>query len=501
METSSPWSGGAPAGPAFPALEGVVRADVAVVGGGITGITAAYLLAKAGKKVVLVEKDKLLSGETGFTTAFLTYVPDVRLTKMRAAFGDDAAKRVCLAGAEAIDAIERIAREEGIECGFRRCDATIYATDAAGLRVLAEERDVAVGWGLPMALHEGAFAVPAAGRLVVPGQAKFDPRKFLLGLAEKAVARGAVIHEDAPVTGFEGKGTVVTRGGRIEADEVIVATHSPIDDPMEIPTRLLTFQTYVIEALLPKGVLPEGIYWDTAVPYHFFRVDAGADRDRVLFGGEDREAGTETDAAPHHEALKGELARLLPGVAVEHVRAWGGQIMHSCDGLPYVGRSKKNMRHLVASGYGGNGMTFGTIAAGVMTDLVLGRENAMAAILSPSRRDPLGPTVGRFIKMLEKYFGGFLRGALPSEVAAIPAGSGDVIRLRGRRVAVHRTKEGKVMAVSPVCTHLGCTVRWNQARTSWDCPCHGSRFDVDGKVLNGPATEPLASVPIDGAKK
>lgn len=477
----------------YPKLTSAIDADVAIIGGGITGITCAYYLARAGKKVVLIEKGSLGEGETGYTAALITYVVDAHLQDLKKTFNDEKAKGVWKSGQAIIDEIGRIVTAEKISCDFKRCPAYIFTNYFEGYKVLEKEASLAINYKFPVELRQDKISIPSHGYLIVPEQAKFNPRLYILGLAKKTAQNGALIFENTQAVGFEGEGNMAikTPNGNIRAKEIIVTTHSPIDNRYEFPSRLFAYQTYVIEADIPSGNIDEALYWDTEKPYNYFRIDKYEDHDRIILGGCDHRTGKEgSQKGIQHQKLEEYLNKLLPGAKTEIRRKWSGQVLETIDGIPYIGRTLLNKHHWVSTGYAGNGMTYGTIGARLIADQILGIENPWSDLYDTRRIKGLGPLT----KLGAEYVGERVIQQIRKKdigIGEVPSGSGKVVEIDGQDVAVYKPKDGLPIILSATCTHLGCTVGWNETEETWDCPCHGSRFEKNGEVRNGPAIEPL----------
>ncbi len=488
MTSTSPWES-ASERKNYPSLRSALEVDVAIVGGGIAGVTAAYELVKAGRRVALLEQGQIGDGMSGWTTAFVTYVTDADLGELRRTFGDAGASLAWASGRDAADEIGRIIREESIACDFMRCPAYFYAPDGAGQARLGREERLARKFGFQARLTEESLGFTNLGCLRVEEQGKFDPMKYLHALADRAVKHGAQIFEHSKVLGYSSGDPRVlnTAQGEVRARDVLLATYSPIGDPGRLSLRLNPWQTYVLEAEIPRGLLPEALLQDTLRPYHYFRVDRFPTHDRLILGGEDHPTGERTDTAARFARLEKFLHDLLPGQAIKVVRTWSGEILETLDGLPYVGRVGRGL--YVATGFSGTGMTFGTLSAMLVRDLILKKPNPAAHLYRPGRLTALP----RLFARGWRYLGKFLRDRLRSGGALerLQPGEGAIVELQGKKVAAYRTPEGALIKLSPVCTHLGCLVRWNGAAKTWDCPCHGSRFKKDGDVLNGPAAKPL----------
>lgn len=492
MTTHPCWSNDKNLGSAFPPLAQDVETDVAIVGGGITGITTAYELAKAGKRVTLLEQNELLSGDTGRTTAFFTYIVDASLMDLKNTFGEASAKRVWASNREIIDEVERIVRAERIDCDFRRCPVTVYAHDQAGQARLMDVAALGQSMGFPVAFKTDALPFPSHGFLFAPDQAKLQPIAYLRTLASRAAAAGADIRERTHVHAIEGHGpvTLFTSGGKITAKDVVIATHGPVTHTLQFPARLQASRTYAAEARIPSGMLPEGLYWNTEQPYHYFRVDRGDTHDRLIMGGEDHVTGNSASENACFETLKSYFRRLLPHLEMTFSAQWSGQIYQTIDGLPYIGRPAMEKHIYVATGYDGNGMTFGTIAAKIIADTIVTGAHPWSDLYAPLRPHGIGPLMEHGISFVRELIQGRLRADADS-TEEIPKGSGKIVVENGKPIAVYKDDAGTLLKCSGVCTHMRCTVRWNDAEKSWDCPCHGSRFGTDGSVLNGPATAPL----------
>jgi glycine/D-amino acid oxidase-like deaminating enzyme/nitrite reductase/ring-hydroxylating ferredoxin subunit len=495
----------------YPPLAESVECDVAVIGGGITGLTAAYLLGRAGKSVCLLERGRLGGGDTGSTTAHLTCVTDLRLSEMAELFGKATTRAVWDGGAAAIDTIERIVESEGIDCGFRRVPGFLHAAldGAAADRDRERERleaDCAQARDLGVAA-DFLDRVPLLARpgMRVPNQAKIHPLRYIAGLARAIGAGGCSIFEDSEVTEFtDSPHGVKANGRRIACDYVVIATHVPLMGKAGIvsatlfQTKLAPYSSYVVGARIPQDVSAEACYWDTADPYHYLRIDETDAGAYAIFGGEDHKTGQDPEPEERFEALARRLLEILPQAKVD--RRWSGQVIETHDGLPYIGETAE--RQFVATGFAGNGMTFGTLAATMACDAVLGRKNAWQEVFAVERKKLRGATWDYVTENLDyPYY--LVRDRLKGPEARSPRevrrGEGKVLVIDGRRVACSRDDGGKLAMVSAVCTHMGCLVRWNPAEKTWDCPCHGSRFRPTGEVLAGPAETPLE--PFEGSRR
>ncbi len=483
--------------PAFPPLKSDLAVDVAIVGGGITGLTAATLLRRAGRSVAVIEAGRVAEGVSGFTTAHLTEALDRSYEDLIKDFGEGGTRLAAASGRAALSQIAALVREEGIDCDFTRLPAFQYTEDPKLLPQFEVERKAAARVGVKVSLtHNVPLPFTVAGALRFDRQAQFHPRRYLLPLALAIPGGGSHVFEQTRVVSIE-DGTpcrVVTETATVVARDVIVATHAPFDNLL-VQTKIANYRSYVLALRLKPAVEPPvGLFWDTEDPYHYIRsqtTDKGA---VLLVGGEDHKTGQDEDTTERFEALLEFASRRFKVESVAY--RWSAQVIEPVDGLPYIGRELNSKHVYVATGYSGTGMTLGTLAGMINTDLILGRQNPYQELYDPNRFKPRASIVD-FVKENIDFpvhlVADRLKGAGALSVAGVAKGEGKIVEIAGEKTAVFRDEHGLLHAVSPVCTHLGCLVGFNNAEKTWDCPCHGSRFDKDGKVLNGPAALPLES--------
>jgi len=491
--------------PARAPLPNDLTVDVAVVGAGITGVTAAYLLKRAGLRVAVLESRRLGSGETKRSTAHLTGVLDLRFRKLRSRFGRDGARLAIEGHAAAIDHIESMTRDQGIACEFSRVSAYLVAETPGEVDELDDEAAVARELGLSPALVE-SVPVPLRVRraLELQRQAQFNPRLYLDALAAQVDGDGSAIFETTHVMDIEDGQPcrVVTDKGVVKAGAVIEASGVPVSSQVLMHLKLAAYRTYAVAARL-QAPAPSGLVWDMKDPYHYVRGQVVNGVPYLIIGGEDHKVGENDDTTEPYARLEAYAAERLGVTVAPTDYRWSGQIIEPADGLPYVGRSPASQHLYVASGYSGNGITGGTWAAMVLADQVRGIDNRWSKLLDAARVKPLasaGAIVSENVDFPKHLVADHVvplghRGQLEQ----LARGEGAVLSIQGVKLAVYRNGEGELSAVSPVCTHLGCFVHWNTAEKSWDCPCHGSRFDAHGRVLNGPALDPLQrrEIPVD----
>lgn len=482
---------------AYPRHEGDGRRwDVVVIGGGITGITCAWLLKRAGKSVAVFEAGEVASGVTGRTTAHLTEVIDTRFHTLLKNLGEAAVKAVVRGSRQAIDFIEYTALDQGIACGFTRVPGYLYAQDDKQAKELESEREAALRAGasvrwtnqLPLPFH-----ITAA--LEFEGQAKFHPSAWVYGLAAQIPNAICSVFEQTQIVEVkEGDPCrlVTSRGATVLADRVVMATNSPLNTVL-LQTRLSHYQSYVVSG--PSPLALDGLYWDLEDPYHYIRsADVGGEQ-HLIVGGEDHKTGQEPNTTDALERIAAYARRL--SVKVE--RAWSSQVVEPADGLPLIGRNAGSTRVFVGTGYSGNGMTFGTLAGQLLADACLGRTSELAKTFEPTRFTPrasLKALVTENIDYPMHLVSDVLSPPEAHDVSSVARGEGKLVRLEGKMAAVYRDEGGRVSAVSATCTHLGCRVRFNAAEKTWDCPCHGSRYAADGRVVQGPAVRALAPVTV-----
>jgi glycine/D-amino acid oxidase-like deaminating enzyme/nitrite reductase/ring-hydroxylating ferredoxin subunit len=487
----------------FSPLEKDLNVSVLVVGAGITGITAAYLIKKAGFTVGLFERERAAMIDTGHTTAHLTHVTDLRLSELADNFGKDHAQATWDAGAAAIDQIEAIVREEKIECEFTRIPGYLHApADGDWASESSKFKEEAKLANELLFDAEYLEAIPHFG---VPGirfanQAKFHPRKYLAGVLEKIPGDGSHVFEQSAAEEFDAeKRRAKVNGHWVQFDRLVVATHNPVlgmasvTEATLFQTKLSLYSSYVLGASVAAGSVPIASFWDTREPYDYLRVDRQGDRDYLIFGGEDHKTGQVSDTEARFERLKTRLMNIAPAARIDH--RWSGQVIETMDGLPYIGQNADGQ--FIATGFSGNGMTFGTVSAIMARDWTTGAKNPWRDLFAVDRKKLKG-AAWDYLRENKDYPFYLIKDRLgraeADSVRELKPCTGMVIKSKAGKIAAYRDAAGNVTRRSAICTHMGCIVHWNEAEATWDCPCHGSRFKPDGEVIAGPAEAPLKAI-------
>jgi glycine/D-amino acid oxidase-like deaminating enzyme/nitrite reductase/ring-hydroxylating ferredoxin subunit len=479
--------------PRFKPLGRDLRVDVAIVGAGITGLTTATLLKAAGKTVAVIEATRVAQGVTGYTTAHLTEVIDSSFDTLISHFGEDGARRAVQATRTALDTIASLVRDRSIECGLQRVPAFYYTEKDEGVQDVHDEHEAARRLGLAVSLTEDVpLPFPVKAALRFGDQARFHPRQYLLPLLKGIPGRGSHVFEDTRVLDIEDGSPclVETNTGTVTATDVVMATHVPLNKLL-LQTKVAHYRSYVVAGRTEARV-PDGLYWDNEDPYHYVRLQETRGGPLVIVGGEDHKVGQEDDTEKAFAALRDYAHDRWKLASVLY--RWSAQVAEPVDGLPYLGRNSSSSHVYVGTGYSGTGMTFGTLAALIASDLILGRENPYAGIFDATRVKPLAGAknfIRENVDFPVHLVADRLKPAEGDSYRDVQRGQGMILDVEGKKRAVFRDDDGILHALDPGCTHMGCLVAFNAAEKSWDCPCHGSRFSTDGKVINGPAVKGL----------
>jgi glycine/D-amino acid oxidase-like deaminating enzyme/nitrite reductase/ring-hydroxylating ferredoxin subunit len=491
---TSYWIDSTPA-PAFPRLDEPIVVDVAVIGAGIAGITAATLLKEAGKTVALLESKEVLRGVTGYTTAKLTSGHNLIYGAIASTFGSEAARLYGEANEAAIAHVTAVAEARKIACDLERTSNYVYTEARSEVDAIRAEVKAARDAGLDASfVEETPLPFPVAGAVRQEGQAQFHPRKYLLPLVESLPGDGSCVFQETRALSVEDGAPcrVRTNRGEVIARDVIVATHLPILDRGLYFAKTSPKRSYVLGIPVDEAEAPAGMFISTETPIHSIRHAPFDGRRLLIVGGEGHKAGQDEDTRRRYASLE-EWARARFDIGSVEYR-WSTHDNYSADRVPHIGRLGRRSDHIyVATGFNGWGMTNGTVAGMLLCDAILGKPNPWAELYDSTRRPRLG-AVRRLAKENADVGLRWLGDRLPGRsgsLAELAPGGGDVVSLGGERSAVYREDDGTLVSLSPVCTHLGCIVGWNTAEKTWDCPCHGSRFDRHGRVIQGPAVQNL----------
>lgn len=470
-----------------------LHVDVAILGGGITGLTAALHLKRAGKRVAVLEGAQIGSGTSGFTSGHLDATTDMSLADMLFNFGEKAAGAIAAANREAIDVIETQCRPWP-ECEFSRIPSYQYTESAEGLSELqkqcAAERKLGYqSWFT----RQVPLPFECVGAVQTEGQGRFHALRYLQKMAALVHGGGCSIYEDTRAAPPDDGAscTVHTDHADVTADAVIVATHSQFLGISEFDFRVFPYQSYVLTARVHDSVA-DALYWDDADPYHYIRLAAPHETDLLIIGGCDHKTGQPLDERERFSELEQYTRDRFPGASIEH--EWSAQYWVPADGLPHVGRAPGTEHIYLATGYNGTGLTWGTVAGILLSRMVLGQRHPLEDVLSPGRFTVVSSAkdvISENLDVMRRFVVDRFAGGKSIEESLIPPGGGQVVSQKGRLVALHRDESGPLHRLSPVCTHAGCIVHWNEAEHTWDCPCHGGRYSADGKCLSGPPPRDL----------
>jgi glycine/D-amino acid oxidase-like deaminating enzyme/nitrite reductase/ring-hydroxylating ferredoxin subunit len=500
-QSISAWMATTPVSAETP-LDQNTNADVCVIGAGIAGLSTAYLLAKEGQSVVVLDDGPAGRGMTARTTAHLSNAVDDRYFEIERLHGEEGAHLAAKSHTTAIDQVEQIVKQEQIACDFERLDGYLFVPPRQSRKLLDDELAAAHRAGLsdvekvaraPLSSYDTGPA------LRFPKQAQFHPLKYLTGMLEAIKRMGGRLYVPAHASEITGgkRGRVKTSGGfAVECKAIVVATNTPINDLVAIHTKQAPYQTYVVAARIPRGSVTKALYWDTNDPYHYVRVQRigrGSNAyDLLIVGGEDHKTGQSDDGNKRLNNLERWTRVRFPMVEDFEYR-WSGEVMEPADAVAFIGRNPLDADNVfIATGDSGQGMTHGTIAGMLLRDLILGRDNAWAKLYDPARITLKAlPKFAKENLNVALQYTEYIRKPDVQVVDEIQPGSGAVVLKDGLRVAAYRDEAGVLYERSAVCRHLGCVVNWNSLEKTWDCPCHGSRYTAYGQVFQGPANDGL----------
>ncbi len=475
--------------------------DVVIVGGGITGITTALLLQKAGMKCLVMEAETLCFGTTGGTTAHLNTLLDNPYSTISKNFNKEAAALVAQETAKAIALVKSHIEEYKIDCGFEYADAFLFAKNKEQSEQLEEIFNATREAGLDMEKATNIpLKIPFVSAAKLGGQAKFHPVRYVHSLARAFEKAGGIILENCRVEGIDETevAEITTTRGKYKAQRVVYATHIPPGVNL-IHLRAIPYRSYAMAVQLNTDDYLDSLCYDLDDPYHYYRSQEVDGKKYLIAGGYDHKTAHEANTEKCFLELDAHIHTYFPVKEVAY--RWSSQFFEPADGLPYIGRLPGHTDLIyVASGFGGNGITYSQVAATVLKSILLNQDNPAIGLFNPNRIKPVAG-FKNFITHNADVIKQFASKLLPhdklEELADLAPDEGRVIVFEGKKIAIYKDEDGKLHALSPTCTHLKCTVSWNLAERSWDCPCHGARYDFDGKVLTGPATQQLEMVSVE----
>ncbi|QLC49052.1 FAD-dependent oxidoreductase [Methanolobus zinderi] len=489
----------------YPSPSENAEVDVAIIGGGIVGVTSALLLKQAGLSVALIEAGRILHGVSGQTTAKVTSQHHLIYDHLISHYGEDQARKYAESNQAAIEKMASLINEHNIDCDFMYKPAYVYAGSMSSVEKIHKEVDAAKKLGLPASFDDNPpLPFGTYGAVRFDRQAQFHPRKYLCALARMIPGDGSHIFENQQVREMEGDGPVKVsthEGITVTAKDVIQATHFPVfDKPGIFFSRLYQSRSYVLGVRIGEP-FPEGMFINAEKPAHSLRsqpTDAG---ELVLVAGEEHRTGEAKNSLDHYRRLEEWARSIFPVKSVDY--HWSTQDVMPVDHVPYIGRITSGSKHsYMATGFQKWGMTTGTVAAMIISDMILGNENPWAKVYSPSRFKPVESAKDIFLQTVESTKG--LVGArilpLHEDVSNLAPGTGAVVKVEGERVAAYRDDNGDLHTLDPACSHMGCFVSWNNAEKTWDCPCHGSRFNIKGEVVHNPAVHNLSKKKVNENK-
>lgn len=497
--------------PVFEKLQDDIETDVLVIGGGIAGLTTAYCLLKSGHRVVLVEDGFIASGETGRTTAHLSFALDDHYFEIEKLFGEEKARHAFESHLAAISLIEKIVSHENIDCNFKHVDGFLFLDPGDKHETLKKEYYATMRTGINTSLlpqTPGLLVKGDESCLMFPDQAQFHPMKYIRGLADAIIAAGGRIYTETRAEEITKEGAKAN-GYSIKANHIVVATNTPVNDRVTMHTKQYAYRTYVVGMSVPKGKLPFALWWDTgdqdskwdSKPYHYVRVEELDDEnDLLIVGGEDHRVGQAyaEDLAPEirYDRLVNWAREKCPS-AERLLYKWSGQVMEPIDAMAFIGKNPGDDNIYIITGDSGNGMTHGTIGGILINDLINGKNNPWKDLYDPSR--VFVKAAGDFLKEagnMAAQYGDWVKKGDIDNIYDLAPGDGGILSQGLNKYTVYRDESGNIHTCSAVCPHLGGILAWNPDEKSFDCPVHGSRFTAEGKVINGPAISDLKIVEV-----
>ncbi|MCP8969627.1 FAD-dependent oxidoreductase [Ectobacillus ponti] len=482
--------------PAFPRLNENLHVDVAVIGAGISGITTAYLLAKEGVKVALLDAGKILNGTTGHTTAKLTVQHSMTYAGLIQTHGQEKAKQYYEANLAGLNLVKELVESHSIDCDFSEQESWIYANTPSYGKKLEQEFDAYQKLGIPGEMRTRLpFEIQIENAIMMGGQAQFHPLKYLSHLVREFQLMGGIVYENTVAENVEPgprPQVLLQNGHRVHCSYVVSSSHFPFYDGGGLYFMRMYADRSYVAAIKPKKEYPGGMFSSVDSPVRSFRYTPINGEQLLLVGGENHRTGQGPDTMEHYEKLR-DFAEEVFGIE-EFTYRWSAQDLFTPDNVPYIGRiSSKHENIFVATGYRKWGMTSGTAAGLILRDLITKKESPYEELYTPLRFHPAADVKQVALNNVN-VAAHFVAGKLDvtrKKIDELEPDEGGVVTFGGKRAGAYRDTQGKLHVVDTTCTHLGCEVNWNSGDRTWDCPCHGSRFSYDGRVVEGPADQPL----------
>ncbi|PKD20368.1 hypothetical protein APR41_13900 [Salegentibacter salinarum] len=483
----------------FPVLESNHQVDVSIIGGGITGISTAYFLKKAGLKVAVLDAGKIGMGTTGHSTGNLYHIIAELLSSLDSKYDEETIKKVLKARASALEIIERIIQKESMDCDFTRQPMYLFSEDNTG----KIQKEISVSSKLGVS-HEDLsgenFSFKAAKILKYPAQAQFNPFLYVNQLANKIKSEECQIFQDSKVEEVEklehDNYNLKTAKGEVSSKYLVHAAHSSKGIDIKFDTTLGPYREYAVAARLKTENYPQGIFWEyKGKEKYSFRSYKRNGKSYVMAVGKSYKVGQSDNNSELMDSLVKYLQGKFPVEKLTHF--WGGQNYKPADLLPSIGRKSMNKDEFIATGFSTDGLIYGSLAGKIITDLITGKVNEYEELFNPLRVNPVKSSKS-FIKenlnVAKEFFKDHILGSSTEEIEKLGAGEGRVVEIEGKKFGVSRDINNRYEIVSASCTHLGCVIHWNDLEKSWDCPCHGSRFTPSGEVIEGPAMDALPRI-------
>jgi len=478
--------------------------DVLIVGGGITGVTTALMLQNAGLSCILAEAQNIGFGTSGGTTAHLNTFFDTPYDKVIKNFGEDNARLLAQGAGAVMQLIQQNIKEHDIDCGFDKREGYIFALDEKQNDELEELVASTKKMGLPIGfVSNSPFPIPHLKVASIAGQAQFNPAQYIYGLAKAFEKAGGMIIQDCRVKGIKEEHPLIaeTSKGTIKAVKALYATHIPPGVNL-LHFRCAPYRSYAMAIKLKNDQYPIALGYDMNDPYHYYRTQNVAGQNYLIAGGEDHKTGHEKNTEACFRRLESYVKTYFE--VDEIAFRWSSQYFEPADGLPYIGQLPGHEDNMyVATGFGGNGMIYGTLSALIFSDMMRGKKSPYEDLFAPGRAKPIAG-FNNFVKEAADVVKELISGKFGiegiKEVAELAAGEAKIVHYNEQTLALYKDEDHNLHAVNPACTHIKCTVAWNDVERSWDCPCHGSRFSIDGEMLTGPARKDLQRMDLEDKK-